>query len=647
MKSFISTILVFLCLGVCFTKAKAESVKSLKTKLTQIKDIQTRCDSAYSWIQFYADNPQEEYLLDVIYDTAIKLNDEERQAFALRQKARKLYNTLKHDVDSLSYYDQKIQQIAGDSKLIRKYKTDTKSFVCYATIYKGNFMQGLDMVNEFVREAESRNDGYALTTSYELLGIIYQNLYQYDEALNMLKKAYENLPHEPEYQNYAIQLIFSINDQYIYSGREKEMAKSIEQAEVDLSKVNSATFPLDKRNRYLLDVYHLAYDISHDDMAHAKQMFEAIISYDTSSLDSYSKQLGEVFVARYYLKINEPQKAYTAIDFANEDVHLINLKERVKVLEAVGKYEEALEMQTNISSYYESTVFGEYMLQLNEMRTKFEVFNLEQDRSEKITQIYVIIVIFSVIIIVFFVYMYIRTRNDKKKIERANSTQKVFLQNMSHEIRTPLNAICGFSQILTNPDMREFISDEELKQYSDIIHSNTDMLSTLVNDILDVSDMENGTYRLNFGDCSVNQICHKAINTVSYRCPEHIKLYMTSDVDDEYMIHSDFQRSEQIIINYLTNAIKHTFKGEIHVHCSLSENPGNVTFSVTDTGEGVPADKSELIFGRFEKLDAFKQGTGLGLAICRKLAELMGGRVYLDTNYNNGARFVFVHPQKQ
>lgn len=242
------------------------------------------------------------------------------------------------------------------------------------------------------------------------------------------------------------------------------------------------------------------------------------------------------------------------------------------------------------------------------------------------------------------IYIYNRTNKEKSKFEMANQTQKMFLQNMSHEIRTPLNAICGFSQILTTPGIRESISEEEMQEYSSIIETNTELLRTLVNDILDVSDLDSGKYRLNIGECQANEICRKAINTVRYRCPDHIKLYFTTEVEDDFTIHSDPQRSQQIIINYLTNAIKHTEHGEIHVHCSLKENPGKITFSVTDTGEGVPVDKADVIFGRFEKLETFKQGTGLGLNICLRLAQMMNAEVKLDTSYCKGARFVFIHP---
>lgn len=255
------------------------------------------------------------------------------------------------------------------------------------------------------------------------------------------------------------------------------------------------------------------------------------------------------------------------------------------------------------------------------------------------------------VFILFLVIYSVKTRNayrkqsaEVKRLKKANDTQKLFLQNMSHEIRTPLNAICGFSQIVCDPQMKGLVSDEELQNYGKIIYSNTDLLTTLVNDILDIGDMESGKYRVNIAKCSPNQICKKALNTVLYRCPSNVKMYTTTDLDDNYLFMSDERRVAQVIINFLTNAVKHTSIGEIRLHVTDKECPGMVTFSVQDTGEGVPVDKAETIFKRFEKLETFKQGTGLGLAICRNIASVLNGEVKLDVTYTKGARFVFNLP---
>ena len=104
---------------------------------------------------------------------------------------------------------------------------------------------------------------------------------------------------------------------------------------------------------------------------------------------------------------------------------------------------------------------------------------------------------------------------------------------------------------------------------------------------------------------------------------------------------------QQILINFLTNACKHTTSGQIVIASSLTENPGYITFSVADTGPGVPPEKAESIFDRFVKLDSSKQGAGLGLSICRIMADSLGGKVWLDTQYNDGARFVLIIPEKE
>jgi signal transduction histidine kinase len=123
-----------------------------------------------------------------------------------------------------------------------------------------------------------------------------------------------------------------------------------------------------------------------------------------------------------------------------------------------------------------------------------------------------------------------------------------------------------------------------------------------------------------------------------------VKLNFIPGSDNSFIFRSDPQRVQQILINLLTNACKHTVNGEIRIGYSLTENPGEVTFYVEDTGPGIPADQAERIFERFTKLDELVQGPGLGLSICREIADKMSGRVFFDTSYTGGARFVFALP---
>ena len=233
-------------------------------------------------------------------------------------------------------------------------------------------------------------------------------------------------------------------------------------------------------------------------------------------------------------------------------------------------------------------------------------------------------------------------REAKEKAEHSDQLKTMFVQNVSHEIRTPLNAVVGFSQLLSMPD--DVVTPQEKEEYVKYIQNNSELLIMLVNDILSIGDVERGQFLVTISDVRCNDVCRQSMKTAETRLPDGVRLYYTSDVDDDYTIKSDGHRIQQVLVNFLTNACKHTEQGEIHVHTSLTENPGKITFSVTDTGTGVPADEAAHIFERFTKLNAFKQGAGLGLSICKNIATILKGDVHLDTSYTNGARFVFQLP---
>lgn len=230
----------------------------------------------------------------------------------------------------------------------------------------------------------------------------------------------------------------------------------------------------------------------------------------------------------------------------------------------------------------------------------------------------------------------------KEKAEESDRLKSAFLANMSHEIRTPLNAIVGFSQVLSTPDME--VDEEEKAEFSMLIQQNSELLTTLINDVLDLASLESGKYTMHLAPHRCNELCQIAMASVVHRNPKEVKSYFTSDAPNDFLFVTDKERLQQVLINFLTNAEKHTVRGEIHLHCSLTENPGKITFSVTDTGPGVPADQADYVFDRFSKLDEFKQGTGLGLNICSIIAGRLKGEVKLDKSYTKGARFLFILP---
>lgn len=227
----------------------------------------------------------------------------------------------------------------------------------------------------------------------------------------------------------------------------------------------------------------------------------------------------------------------------------------------------------------------------------------------------------------------------KEKAEESNRLKTAFLANMSHEIRTPLNAIVGFSSVLVSDDS----SPAEKELYCDIIQKNSDLLLHLINDILDISRMESGRIKFVWEECDVVELCQTALSTAEYG-RKTSALFLFETPVPSLVIKTDAQRLKQVLINLLSNAAKFTPSGSIKLAIAIDKQHQQLELSVSDTGCGIPSDKSDRVFERFEKLNEYSQGTGLGLAISRLIVENLGGKIWVDKDYTEGARFVFTHP---
>lgn len=228
----------------------------------------------------------------------------------------------------------------------------------------------------------------------------------------------------------------------------------------------------------------------------------------------------------------------------------------------------------------------------------------------------------------------------RDKAEELDRLKSAFLANMSHEIRTPLNAIVGFSSLLTETeDMKD------RKQYMAIVQENTELLLQLISDILDLSKMESGAFEFVKSDTDVNLLCSEIIRSLRMKVPAGVELVFEECLPGCH-VWADKNRLNQIISNFINNALKFTFSGSITLGY-YRQTDGYLRFYVRDTGMGIPKNKIKTVFDRFVKLNSFVHGTGLGLSICKSLVEQMGGTIGVESEEGEGSCFWFTYPYQE
>lgn len=284
-----------------------------------------------------------------------------------------------------------------------------------------------------------------------------------------------------------------------------------------------------------------------------------------------------------------------------------------------------------------------------------KIKNIDILKNEiKLIQISIIIMIFILMIAI----TYYASKNDLKRnmVEKelveekikalnASKSKSEFLANISHELRTPLNSIIGFNEILLTQEKEE----EKLKKLK-IVNSSSKTLLQLINDILDFSKIESGKIEIENIEFNIKKEIKEIVDVFAFQIQDkNIDFNVNIDEKMPAIIISDQLRIKQIILNLLSNAIKFTPKGnKITLNISTLEEDKKFKIDVIDTGIGIAEDKLGIIFDKFSQADNSTTrkfgGTGLGLAISKKLANLMGGDILLESKINEGSTFSLILP---
>lgn len=307
-----------------------------------------------------------------------------------------------------------------------------------------------------------------------------------------------------------------------------------------------------------------------------------------------------------------------------------------------GEFEKAIEMANN------------NQLNVDRQLVVYRIYGLEgqykkEESSRKLVWGFVVMTALYIIVYIMGrrrLWVKIQQRKAElgvamEKAETANRMKASFIRSMSHEIRTPLNAVNGFSQILCSSDFA--LSEQERQQLKQSISSNTEAITIIINELLELAAGESVTMdKDSLLPVNVNMVCRKATTNAKKHNDKKLNITFTTTLTDDFTVRSNSEMLSQILNKVIDNAKKFTAEGDVHVTAGL--NGKQVEISVADTGIGIPEEKCDDIFENFVKLDDYKEGVGLGLPICRRLARALGGDIVLDTDYKQGSRFVLQLP---
>ncbi len=517
---------------------------------------------------------------------------------------------------------------------------------------KGQILQSTNIAKTMEEDAIARNDDYGRWMSQRFMVSLYMDLYDYKQAREHALEAIDvfNKTSDPTIKRQSVSRnYFDVSDTYPVNSDSMRLyaQKGAETAKLHLDTLRA--------NYYLAVLAAL----DRDRTSYRKYR-------DYCMKDPQIKVIGESVPVTLEAIDDVLRQAPhdTLLEISNRITTFRGMKFIANVTESFGYEHTAFELEKRIVQRMQSKFSDANHLRLVELNANLGNLRLSNDLKETVQKErhvrHIASMLFAGILLVILAFVLYELRSMRKrrakdeqmiadlkeaneKVRLADEAKTRFVQNMSHEIRTPLNAIVGFSQLLGLPDGS--FPEEEKAEFSEHIVNNSHMLTMLLDDILNASAMDSGDYRITYTEGECNHMCQAAISSAEHRLQPGVTMSYHPMFEGPFTFRTDPWRVQQILINLLTNACKHTTEGEIILSCSLTENPGEVTFAVTDNGPGVPEHLAELIFGRFAKLNEFVQGTGLGLSICRDIATRMGGRVFLDTEWTQGgARFVFVLP---
>ena len=524
----------------------------------------------------------------------------------------------------------------------------------------GKLKQSLQETQQMLDDAKKRNNKLGRAMAYKQIGVIYLNMKQTDLAVEALQDYAELIKGEEGDYSMLSSVYYRMAKAYDYDKNyHKELRLTNEWLAFLHTKVGKVKVAEVRECYNACYLARAAAYIGLDQLENAKMALDtaehhAHLINRALSLHHYYKMR-----ARYHLAEGEAAKVLVYTDSVSmmtndKDDHADDMK--ALALLKLGRSAEAAHIYQRL--YYDKdSIFGRDARQhLDELNTLFQIDELEAEQQRTRFR-YTIIAAASIVLALLVLLLFgwrsaLRQKRVNEKLRIANEQAKAsskmkteFIRNISHEIRTPLNILSGFTQILTSSDME--LGEEEKLDIQQKVMENADRITNVVDQMLELSDASSEALIERKDLTDVLNIVAQAI--------EHSKIALHTrpgnpdsqvtfeSIADEtaasMTLHTNKLFAVRTLSHLLENAVKFTSEGTIRLYMERADN--KIHLIVEDTGIGIPADQAESIFEEFVQLDAFTDGTGVGLTVARSIAQRMGGDLWFDTSYTQGARFVF------
>ncbi len=570
------------------------------------------------------------------------------------------HNSLGFDYITKEEYDSlNVDSVLAVLESSQQYKTYfcLERVLIRSFLFRGRIRIAIAQSDKMYSKARALSDPFGTALALNAMG----EVYTYTNKLTEAGAAYER----------ALELLYQMKGEDIHI---RTILVGLVDHNICIQNKSAAAYFISLLNNYpesqlsiqeqaVRHLFNAYYQLFKGDISSARTYLDKLEQMKDFLVPSI-RQFFLIIHARYLKASGENERALAEYDeflkteYArnNHNLYKKTLQEKANLLLKMGDKEKAYVQYGEVLEYINSSFEKNYPKEIDLLSSRFQADHLayQNERDSLISkQIYMVGVIVCALFLILFIILswkkIFRLRNSqqrkeamKRQAEQAILRKNVFLSNMSHEVRTPLNAIVGFSVLLASDG--ENFDDESRKEFCDIIKVNSAQLLKLINDILDFSDFENDNTTFHIKTYDVVKLCHETIETVVASRKLQVKIRFETDFK-KLMVETDDARLRQVLINLLVNATKFTEDGTILLSLGLIDE-NTALFTVTDTGCGIPFEKQQLIFERFEKLDDFAQGTGLGLSICRLILKYMNGKIWVDSEYRQGARFCFSHPLK-